>query len=97
MTTGRSVAAARQDGDGLVLTLDDGSRREVDRVVLATGFRVDLERHPLLPPELARTLRRRDGAPVLGAGLESSVPGLHFVGAAAALSSASPTEAPARF
>jgi hypothetical protein len=84
ITTGRDVAGAVAAGSRLRLDLDDGSRREVDRVVLATGFQVDLGRSRVLDPELLRPLRRLNGAPWLGPGLESSVPGLHFVGAAAA-------------
>jgi NADPH-dependent 2,4-dienoyl-CoA reductase/sulfur reductase-like enzyme len=85
-TAGRSVAAATETAGGLQLTLDDGSKREVDRAVLGTGYRVDLDRHPVLAPSLIASLRRMNGAPRLGAGLESSVPGLHFVGAAASAS-----------
>jgi len=77
-------ASAR--GDGVRLRLDDGATREVDRVVLGTGFDIRADRHPLLGPELARDLRVREGAPLLGAGFESSIPGLHFVGAFAATS-----------
>ena len=37
-------------------------------------------------PSCVADLRTRDGAPLLGAGFESSIPGLHFVGAFAAAS-----------
>lgn len=84
ITAGRTVAAAEADSGRLRLTLDDGSRRQVDRAVLATGFRVDLDRSAILDPELLGAIERIDGAPLLGRGMESSVPGLHFVGAAAA-------------
>jgi hypothetical protein len=63
------------------LTLSDQSEREVDRVVLATGYRVDVTRYPFLAPELVKAVECTDGSPNLGAGFESSVPGLHFVGA----------------
>jgi FAD-dependent urate hydroxylase len=84
ITAGRAVAAAEPSGSGLRLTLDDGSRRDVDRVVLATGYRVDLDRSAILAPELAGAISRIGGYPRLAPGFESSVPGLHFVGAAAA-------------
>jgi FAD-dependent urate hydroxylase len=86
LTLARSIPAATVHGDTVRLRLDDGSEREVDRVVLATGFDVRADRHPLLGPELLAGLRTRDGAPLLGAGFESSVPGLHFVGAFSAAS-----------
>lgn len=84
ITAGRSPAAARVVGNRLQLILDDGSGRTVDRAVLATGYRVDLDKHPILDPRLIRSLRRLNGSPELSRGLESSIPGLYFAGAAAA-------------
>lgn len=86
LTTAQTITAATVAGDALRLRVDDGSEREVDRVVLATGFEIRADRHPLLAPELLAGLRTRGGAPLLGAGFESSVPGLHFVGAFSAAS-----------
>lgn len=84
MTFGRVVTAAAAVEDELRLTLDDGTERTADRLVVATGYDVSLTRQGLLAPELLSTVRTRAGAPVLDAGLESSVPGLHFLGAFAA-------------
>jgi FAD-dependent urate hydroxylase len=86
LTLGHSVESAAPVGDRLRLRLDDGSPREVDRVVLATGFEVRADRHPVLAPELAAAIRTREGAPLLGPGYESNVAGLHFIGAFAAAS-----------
>jgi cation diffusion facilitator CzcD-associated flavoprotein CzcO len=87
VTLDRSVAAAvAQDDRAVKLTLDDGTVREVDCVVLGTGFDVRADRHQLLGPELRADLRTRGGAPLLAAGFESSITGLHFVGAFAAAS-----------
>jgi cation diffusion facilitator CzcD-associated flavoprotein CzcO len=86
LTLGRGVESAAAVDDRLRLRLDDGSRREVDRVVLATGFEVRADRHPVLAPNLVSGIRTRDGAPLLGPGFESSVAGLHFIGAFAAAS-----------
>jgi FAD-dependent urate hydroxylase len=82
-TLGRGVAAAREQDGRVRLELDDGTERVVDHVMLGTGYRIDVRRYPFLAPELAAELRTREGSPVLGRGLESSVPGLHFVGAPA--------------
>jgi FAD-dependent urate hydroxylase len=84
ITTGRSISSAQPIGGQVRLTLDDGTDRRVDHVLLATGYRVDVERCGLLAPELLRALRVVGGYPALTAGMESSVRGLHFVGAAAA-------------
>ncbi|NYJ05846.1 NAD(P)-binding domain-containing protein [Petropleomorpha daqingensis] len=58
----------------------------VDHVVLGTGYRVDVARYPFLAPPLVDALQRVGGYPVLGPGMETSVPGLHIVGAPAAWS-----------
>jgi FAD-dependent urate hydroxylase len=86
LSFGRAVTSAAARPEGLLLRLDDQTEREVDRLVLATGFDVRADRHPLLAPGVLAGLRTRDGAPLLGSGFESSVPGLHFVGAFAAAS-----------
>lgn len=83
-TTGRSVSSAAPSNGGVKLALDDGTTRKVDRLVLATGYRVRLDRYSLLAQDLLAAVRVVDGAPRLRAGFESSVPGLHFVGAFAA-------------
>lgn len=86
ITLGRSVRAAAPDGERLRLELSDGSTRFVDHALLATGYRVELERYPFLEPSLARAITHRGGMPVLGPGFESSLRGLHFLGAASAVS-----------
>ena len=84
ITAGRAVGSAVATGGGLRLTLTDGTERCVDHALLATGYRVDVARYPFLTPDVLRSLRRTGGYPELTAGLESSVPGLHFLGAPAA-------------
>jgi hypothetical protein len=86
ITAGQTVSSARVAGDELRLTLADGSKRVVDHLVMATGFQVDLSRHPLIAPRLHASLDSFQGAPRLRRGFESSLPGLHFVGAMAAQS-----------
>jgi FAD-dependent urate hydroxylase len=85
-TTGRKVIEAARDGEGVRLRLDDGSMRSAQHVVLATGYRVNIAHYCFLAPALLHRISRVDGYPELGPGLESSVPGLHFLGAPAAYS-----------
>jgi FAD-dependent urate hydroxylase len=85
-TTGRNVVCASQSGDEIVLTLDDGSERRVDHVVLGTGYQVDISRYKFLAENLVHDVRLFDGYPKLTAGFRSSVPNLHFIGATAARS-----------
>lgn len=83
---GRSIVRASSDGRGVQVTLDDGSRCTADHLLLATGYQVDATRYPFLSADLLRGLHHAGGYPVLSDGMESSVPGLHFLGAPAALS-----------
>ncbi|MEY9893166.1 cation diffusion facilitator CzcD-associated flavoprotein CzcO [Catenulispora sp. MAP5-51] len=85
--TGTRITAARPQGDRLVLELSGGRELEVDHVIAATGFEVEVRRLTVLGDELrgaVRGLRGPDGPPELGARFDSSVPGLHMVGLAAA-------------
>jgi NADPH-dependent 2,4-dienoyl-CoA reductase/sulfur reductase-like enzyme len=84
IATGRAVAAAGVAGDRVRLRLDDGSSRLVDHVLLCTGYQVHLGRYGFLAPELLARVERRDGLPRLSGAFETSVPGLHVLGAAAA-------------
>jgi hypothetical protein len=86
LTTGRSISSATDDGDRIRLRLDDGSGRTADHILLGTGYRMDVAKYGFLAPNILGSLRRTSGYPQLGPGFESSVPGLHFVGAAAAWS-----------
>lgn len=64
----------------------DGSTRELmaEHVIAATGYRVDLERLRFLSPEIRANVQTLNGYPMLSSTFESSVPGLYFVGLAAA-------------
>jgi FAD-dependent urate hydroxylase len=85
-----SVEAALAAGEGLRLKLrgEGGqvSERLVDHVVCGTGYEVDVGRLPFLDPGLRTALRRVERAPALNRHFESSMPGLYFMGPAAAFS-----------
>jgi cation diffusion facilitator CzcD-associated flavoprotein CzcO len=83
----RHIAGARTDGDAVRLQLVSGAgseELEVDHVVAATGYRVDVGRLTFLSPSLKASVQRVEGAPVLNRRMESTVPGLFFIGLAAA-------------
>jgi hypothetical protein len=86
ITLGRKVVSTGVAGSQLRLRLDDRTERLVDHALLATGFRVDVSRYPFLSQSLLKQLETVDGFPVLNRGLESSIPGLHFLGKPAAWS-----------
>lgn len=83
---GCSVVSYQVVGDQVKISLSDGRERTYDHVLLGTGYKVDIAKYEFLAPELVQSVRRFDGFPVLKAGLETSVPGLHILGAPAAWS-----------
>jgi len=91
LSTSRTVVRAEPRHDQIGLVLDDASVRKFDYVVLATGFRINLARLSFLNRELLAAIRRTAGYPHLNYGFESSVKGLHFIGATAAYSFGSVT------
>ena len=86
ITTRTTVTSALPINESLKLTLSDKSTRLADHVILGTGYRVNIARYDFLSPILHKHLQLIDGFPDLGAAFESSVPGLHFLGAPAAWS-----------
>jgi cation diffusion facilitator CzcD-associated flavoprotein CzcO len=86
ISLGRTVTAAKVRTGRIEVTLDDGSRREADHVLLATGYRVDFAKYPFLPAAVLDRIRRVDGYPVLSTGFETTLPGLYVIGAPSAWS-----------
>jgi FAD-dependent urate hydroxylase len=87
LLTGRALRRATAANGRIRLTFTvDGPEEEVDadHVIAATGYRIDLARLPFLGAELRARVQTVGGAPKLSSSFESSVPGLHFVGLAAA-------------
>ncbi len=72
----------------LVLVDGAGAKREIaaDHVIAATGYKVNLEKLKFLSSETRSRIKTVTGSPALSSGFESSVPGLYFVGLAAAIS-----------
>ena len=77
--------ACEQDGR-LRIKLNDGSERVVDHVILGTGYRVNIRRYRFLSQDLLQRVDIVEGYPRLDRGFETTLPGLHFVGAPAAWS-----------
>ena len=86
ITTATTIESARAQNGHLELELNDGTKREVDHVLLGTGFSVDITRYPFLEESLLARIQRVNGSPRLTRNFESSVPGLYFVGAPASWS-----------
>jgi thioredoxin reductase len=83
---GTTVEELTPEGERVRARLSTGEHLTVDHVLFGTGYRVDVTRYPFLDSSLAGRLERVGGYPVLRRGMESSLPGLHIVGAPAAWS-----------
>jgi FAD-dependent urate hydroxylase len=86
MTCGRAVTSAKTAGQQLRITLDDGTERTLDHLLLGTGYKIDVTRYDFLAPGTLAKIQTADGFPQLDGAFESSLPGLHFLGAPAAWS-----------
>jgi thioredoxin reductase len=81
LKTSVTVSSVEVSGDRLKLSLSDGSLEQVDRVVLATGYKIDISRYDILDDVLKKNIQQAsDGYPVLQTSLETSVPGLFMTG-----------------
>ena len=83
-----TLAGAGPHDDRVRLVLSDQhatrSHLDVDHVIAATGYRVNVRSLEILEPGLAASTACVNGSPRLTGGFESSVPGLFFSGLAAA-------------
>jgi cation diffusion facilitator CzcD-associated flavoprotein CzcO len=86
IVTDATVTRAEAKGGRAVLSVRDRGAVFADHVLLATGYRVELERYRFLPREITGRIARRNGYPVLSSSFETSMPGLHIIGAPAAWS-----------
>ncbi|NHN85127.1 SidA/IucD/PvdA family monooxygenase [Acetobacter musti] len=84
-----TLESATDTEDGLRLEFRNTLTGELqsvraDHLFTGTGARIDLARIPFLDKALLAAIRTEDHMPVLSGGFESSVPGLYFIGPAAA-------------
>lgn len=86
ITASRKIMSVVADHNRLTLSLDDGTTRVADHVLLGTGYRVDISQYSFIVPELLDSIARVDGYPKLDFGFQSSLRGLYFTGAAASRS-----------
>jgi thioredoxin reductase len=81
-----SGAEIRDGKVRLLLRAADGREKEIltEHIIAATGYKVEMERLTFLSKEIRSQVKAVNGAPVLSSTFESSMPGLYFVGIAAA-------------
>ncbi len=88
LSLGYATERAEVRGGKVTLSLSgkDGSKKEVsaDHVIAATGYKVDLERLKFLSSQIRTELKGNEETLPLSSSFESSVPGMYFIGVAAA-------------
>ena len=81
MTPETSITSAIEQGGKLALQLSDGTTRQVDHIILGTGYQPEVEKLAYIDPALRQQVQQRNGYPLLNQWFESSVPHLYFSGA----------------
>jgi thioredoxin reductase len=85
---GQTPERAEIQGQGVRLHLRgaDGSERDIstDHIIAATGYKVDIGRLQFLSSEIRSKMATVENTPILTRKMESSIPGLYFLGVAAA-------------
>jgi thioredoxin reductase len=80
ITEGVEVQRVQSRPDDLVLTLSDGTTREVDACIVACGFAFSQDGLKVLAPELRSRIAIQDGWPVLDRSFRTNVPQISLVG-----------------
>ena len=75
-----------ESDSGVRLRLVSGKTIEADHIMLATGYKADIKRLPMLSASLLSSIQTCSGSPILNNWFESSASGLYFVGFSAARS-----------
>lgn len=86
--TSHRIKGAVAEDSGVRVLLDGDTQSSIwaDHVIAGTGYRIDLARLGFLPDDLRARITTVNGYPVLNRIGLSTVPGLYFVGAPAAVS-----------
>lgn len=83
ITENTSIVSAEKEGQGVCLRLSDGTTRQVDHLMLGTGYKPDVSALPFISASLRQHVQEQNGYPHLNKWFESSVPHLYFVGSLA--------------
>ena len=70
----------------LSIKLSNNTVIDADHLILATGYKLDVARLPMLGQSILKEINLYHGSPVLSGNFESSIPGLYFAGFSAHVS-----------
>lgn len=82
-TENTSIIDAAEQGNGVHLKLSDGTSRDINHIILGTGYRANISTLKYIDPSLLLKIRENNGSPLLNEWFESSVQQLYFAGALA--------------
>jgi len=77
---GRTVAKLEVVDGKVDASISDGAKVRADHILLATGYKVDINKLTMIHPSLRAEIRTDGAIPILSQWFESSVPGFYFVG-----------------
>lgn len=80
ITPNTSIVSATEQGQEVCLKLSDGTTRQVDHLILGTGYKPDVQALTYIDSSLRQQVQERNGYPFLNKWFESSVPHLYFAG-----------------
>lgn len=83
ITPNTSIVSAKKEGHEVCLRLSDGTTRQVDHVMLGTGYKPDVQKLTYIDSSLRQQVQEQNGYPHLNTWFESSIPHLYFVGSLA--------------
>jgi thioredoxin reductase len=88
LSLGCTIESAEVQGNRVELRLrgEDGTRKQIaaDHVIAATGYKVRIDSLKFLSSDIRSKVAAVEQTPVLSSEFQSSVPGLYFIGVAAA-------------
>lgn len=74
------VQEAKGTDDGVELSLINNVKLKADHIILGTGYRVDINKLPMLHPSIVSQIQTYQNAPILNTYFESTLAGMYFVG-----------------
>lgn len=80
ITSNTSIVSATEQNNQVLLKLSDGTTRQVDHLILGTGYKPDVQALTYIDLPLRQQIKERNGYPFLNKWFESSVPHLYFAG-----------------
>lgn len=80
------VKTEKGNDHSISILLSDDSSFEVDHIILATGYKVDMDKMSFIDASLLKSIQHANGIPILDSHFQSNLTGLYFTGINASFS-----------